>query len=404
MGRVVLPAGRLPYTEDEIPSANRIVWMDPSFEGAVVSGSDVSKPQEVSHVFMRGNDALQTSDGSLYFTSPYSDTTQPVSSACDRRVRLVDGWLDFSAGYGEGWANFLLAAKLPHEEITNFTSERAQTLEFKSGFVVLDSSRGGGTLMSTTIGGTTAPVMERYSVEQTKIWNIADSTPRTISSYLDGTKVNGDERAFSGRKEVFSFDVAGGETLKAKAFGWGDTKLSDFDNHELFGEWILYSENLPSADREGVEAYLMAKWLGKMRSGFSETREMTVSGGAVIEVPDVAHMPKVSETFTGTLEVQAPALSFTVRKGADRAENAIDLAGRRLAFASDQTVDIAFDGDCASGVYTLITAGELDQGAGFTVGTVTLGTRNAASFVKLVVTSDGVDAVLQRPGLVFVVR
>lgn len=365
----------LPFTEKEIPSDGRVLWIDPSLAGAVVHGADAEKPLEVAYIHARDNNGLLTAATNMCVASPYS-------ADIDMRVRTVSGsraagvastWLDFSNGYAnDSYRNHLQVKKDLGSDIPTSYADTAtfRQIDVKAGFFALDTARGGGTLLSTTVNGKGAGFRPRGA--NAKIWP-SDNAPQILAAdtYLDGVPVDATSQTFSFCPEVMSFNFKPESAAVAvKMFGYSGTTESTSVNPEIMGEWLLFSKTLDDADRRGIEAYLMKKWLGRQLDGYSDFRDMTVVGDGVLVVDDVRHLPALSAAFTGTVELTGNTLSFTLPvNGGDAAVDAVDISGQSVALPGVVTVNVNMAG-AKSGTYRLLRAGQFAGETVFALGTV----------------------------------
>ena len=264
--RLELSTNALPHTEATIPTDGRELWIDPSYAGAVVYGDDENKPLEVAYIYARDNDGLLTDPTSKCVASPYS-------SSADLRVRTVAGarasgsaatWLDFSNGYGnDSWRNHLEVKKDLSSAIPTSYSDTATfvNINVKAGFFALDTTRGGGTVIASTVNGNSGSF--RWRNGGTPIWQSDCATAvKEADAYLDGKEIDATSAGYSSRPEVFSFNMQESAVAQgAKVFGYSGTTSATSMNPEIMGEWLLYSKRQSEADRAGIEA--LAKAQGK---------------------------------------------------------------------------------------------------------------------------------------------
>ena len=150
----------------------------------------------------------------------------------------------------------------------------------------------------------------------------------------------------------------------------------------------------------------MKKWLGKTPSGYGDPSLMTVSGAGRVKTANGSMRPKTAAAFTGTLEIEDPAISFTI--SADEEEpvaDAIAVPSGTLATAAALTVDLNFTGRPPAGNYTLASAGSWTGGDTISIGTLS-GELSAARAAKLDLVRSGNTLILKVPdaGLVLSVK
>ena len=409
--RMQLSTNALPFTEATVPAADRALWIDPSLSGAVVFGDNMNKPTEVAYIYSRDNAGLLTADGNPYVVSPIA-----ANGGTDRRVRVVNGarangtaatWLEFTDGYGNDNAgnHLLVAEKLPAQIPAAYTESKVfADIAAKSAFFVLDTTKGGGTVVATAANGTTGSFRTRGSSTQPKpIWPSGNAEDvKNAPTYLDGVQVNGATDTFSLRPEVLSFSLPENSGATMKVFGYsGTTATEKPTNDEIMGEWILYTKVQSEETRKAIEAYLMLKWLGKLRDGFSDFRGMTVTGAGTLAAVGPEYLPTLSAEFTGTIEFSRTVWTFTLpTDGGAAATDAVDLAGRTVALPAAVTIDLNMAG-AKPGTYRLMSAGSISDGTVFTLGTVT-GQGNKR--IALLVSETAVDVSVGATGTVFMMR
>ena len=379
--RMTLSTNALPFTEATVPAADRALWIDPSLSGAVGLSDDTDKPTEVAYIYSRDNTGLLTAAGNPYVSSPIGE-----NGSTDRRVRVVSGarangtaatWLEFTDGYGnDGAGNHLLVAEsLPVQIASSYADKKIfTTIAAKSAFFVLDTTKGGGTVVATTANGTDGSFRYRGSYTQTKpIWPSSNAEDvKNAPTYLDGVQVDGATDTFSLRPEVLSFTLPEESTAEIKVFGFsGATAAAKPTNDEIMGEWLLYTTPQTDDVRKGIEAYLMWKWLGKLRDGFSDFRGMTVTGAGTLAAEGAEYLPPLTTAFTGTVELTRASQSFTLpQRGGDAAVNAVNLPNHTVALPATVTINLDATG-ASPGDYRLMTVGSFASETSFVTGTVT---------------------------------
>ncbi len=396
--RLEIGTVNLPYTAAEIPSANRLLWVDPRLEGAVVFGDDPAKTDEVKTIYTRDNNGLLTADGSYCLTSPYMTGAENANN--NMRVRFIDGWLNFRNGYtaDDTRGNVLLMQKLPTTTMERFF-DPAETFDTVSaGFFALNSSQaGGGSFMLSAVNGRTSVLLARDVGGA--IWRLTPDSTITIDTRLNGETVAMSD-TLSGGEDVLSFNVNGADALPVKCFGYANTDQPAYANREILGEWLLYSQNVGADDRAGIEAYLAKKWQGVILPGFQESRDLTVTGAGVIAVADPAALPKLGGGFAGTVEITGDTFSFTLPQTGSAAVDAVAFSGQTVTMPAEVTIDI--DARAAEvGTYLLMSAGTFAEGTSFSLGTVT---DHRPRSIKLKKIDNALYAEIVRAGLFIYVR
>ena len=209
-------------------------------------------------------------------------------------------------------------------------------------------------------------------------------------------QVNGATDTFSLRPEVLSFTLPPDSTAAMKVFGYSGTPATSKPaNEEIMGEWLLYTTPQTEDVRKGIEAYLMWKWLGKLRDGFSDFRGMTVTGAGTLAADGPEYLPTLDSGFSGTLEFSRTAWSFKLPAAGNAATDAVDLPDQTVSLPAAVTVALDLT-DAQPGDYRLMSVGAFSSETTFTLGTVT---SLHAYRVNLVATGTGLYVSLLPKGL-----
>lgn len=372
-----LAAGEKPISEDQIPAADRVLWIDPTFSDSVMMSEEAGKTDEVAAAFSRTAAGLDTA-ARYYLQSAYDPT-----GVTNRRPRLVTSrsggvankWFDFLDGYGDGLGNNLMVCAMPwHEPFANyaFTGSGSPwySLDYRTIIMVIDSSRGGGSPFLHYAGGGNTGNRTSNPTVDTPIFNNCTETFTNANVYLNGVAVtpNPAQAGFSGRCEVYSTVLPEGAVSSVKAFAFCNN-ISSILNQEKIGEILMYNTRLDDATRESIEAYLMRKWLGKVPEGYSDFSDLTVTGSGTLKVSSIADLPQLGAGFTGDVKIAASRLAFTFAEGATVANEAISAANTAFTLPSAVTVDVSFAARPEAGRYALFTANVAKEVA-WTKGTV----------------------------------
>ena len=417
--RLELEEGRFVPNEAEISSERRVLWFDPSLTDAVQFSEEEGRTREIAQILPRGNAGVDT-NATYYLQSAYAEDYATTNKASEnRRPQLVEGtrggsadkWIDFANVAEDNYPNNLMIRKLPVMEPAakyNVSPSPFSSPNYKTIFVVLDTSRGGGTPFSHYAGAGSGDIIARGTSVNDPIWHSkCTDIIKNGTTWLDGENVNGVERGFNGRPELMTFQPAaaggvnGGTTTEVKAFGVCTISTARL-NQELMGEILAFNRVLPDGERADVEAYLMRKWLGKAATGYVDFRDATVTGAGTVAVGSQEALPKFGSDFAGTVELADGTLAFTLdATAAPQVKNAIKLGANTLKLPETVMVSVAVEGKAASGTYTLIEAdmGDVD------VGTWTLQVTGAGSLRSELVLKDGSVAVkLTDTGTVIFIR
>lgn len=398
--RLTVTEGAYPMVAADMPTERRNLWIDPSVDGAIQMGGDADKPLEINAIYQRKNDGSLITEAPEKGNDYYLQSPIMSDGSTDRRAHLSEGsrggsatkWIDLSNIYGDYAGNNLMISRLPlHDAPQGVASNGWISINYRTLFVVTDTTRGGGTPICHFAGAGSGDVIKRGATpsytDSIWVWDPALSPVKNTvckpiilngTNWLDGVEKSYKD-GFSGRPEVFTFEpsASGGTddaTTAVKAFGCYDTT----SNEEAFGEIISFNRVLADAERESIEAYLMAKWLGKVKDGFADFREMTVTGAGELVVPSAKAMPKLAAGFTGTVSLAANALSFSFADQATLATDALDVGEHPLALPATVTVNLAFASRVLGDRRYVVMKGDLQDGTTFALGTVTGGGAHAA--------------------------
>ena len=398
--RLQLSTNALPYTEATLPAENRVLWVDPSATGAIDFSTDETKADEVAYLYSRGSLGVVKDGTGYYLTSPY------VEGGVDRRVRCVLGsrangpalpWLVFSQKYsGDTDGNHLIIRSLPASPMTSHTDTAAE-IDVKAGFFALDTTAGGGTVIATRANGSGDFALRQDKSTEEIFKSTCSEDVRAADAWLDEAQINPSSATYTRKPEVFAFNMQeDASAAKAKVIGFYGQ-----NNREIVGEFVLYSTTQTPTVCEGISAYLMKKWLGKRRDGFSDFRDMTVSGDGVLAAEGPEYLPTLTSAFTGSLEFSRTAWSFTLpRDGGDAALNAVDLSGQAVSIPAEVTVNVDMAG-AKAGTYLLMRVGSFSGETAFALGSIT-GQGNKR--VELLVANAEVALRVYPVGAQFIVR
>ena len=243
------------------------------------------------------------------------------------------------------------------------------------------------------------------------VWR--ETTANIFSSgatYLDGHEIDGAVDGFQGRPELLT--AVGGQDFTLGAFAYHGYLSSYYnkpgvenpvedphvDAGEIQGEIIVYDRALSEADRKGVEAYLMWKWLGTARDGYSVMTNVTVSGSGRLDVTSFAQMPKIGSSFTGTLALAETSFAFTVT-AEGTVEGALSGGSGTLALPAACTANVTLERGVPPGEYALVS-GAIAPGTDWTLNLVTASSR----LVSLEVRGGTPFLIVQKRGAVFTIR
>ena len=369
-------ARQLPTTtEANLPSAGRVGWYDPEFEPTrKMRTTNANRPLELDGVLPRTADGVDTTVG--WFGGARG------SEATDRSPWIDEGsrnggpsrhWINFQGIYlqdnnGKHYGKMLRYKNVAFNE-DNVKTTSFTTFNMQQVFMVLDTSKGGGTpLLDTT--GADGIVKSRIGTnlpgdDWTKSIH-ANGGRKTLGvfqggkAWLDKTEVDPYTHGFTGKPEILTLETTG--DFPAGVLGYYGKKDNDrLANFEIMGEVIFYSAPLSDEDRAKVQDYLMYKWLGKVDGAvYSDASAAKLAGGGRVTAAgfDDPALPALSPSFTGTLAVTND-LAFTVGSPITRS-HAVELPQ-----ACTITVDVPANTE--SGTYPLLSASAITGGANATL-------------------------------------
>ncbi len=391
-----------PPGPEAVPAAGRSAWFDPSQTNRVVLGAAYTptRPLTVAGLLDRESDGLY-----MLGTSSGTNATQ-----VDRRPWLAAAagpwgetlhWLDFQNIYDESRGNTLRMMRDLSKLGTEYTQNTVTNV--RTGFIVLDSSRGGG--IPITYNVYASQVIRRDSQSYAApIWGSETTNiVRDAPTWLDGQPVNGATSGFRGTEELLSFAASG--VFQAGYFGWfGDDNVAT-PNRERLGEIILFENALGDAARADIEAYLMKKWLGKARAGYMDASGARVDGTGTVAATTPDRLPSFAETFSGTVTLSTGTFDFTVTTNAAGATMVVpsSVIPGTLAVAASGTIRVHFAAKPPAGTYPLITCGAF-AGEGFTNWALVTDGDQPAGTVSLKLTATALNLSVTSPGTLFMLQ
>ena len=379
----------IPGEEAVTTAGDPAAWFDANYPGAFMMSTTTKHPLNVGRWYDRqgvGADG-SVADGTLVAHYYNADARAPSL----QKKTLADGvevnWLDFSNVYGfEKKSDSALAENdvvqgnmLRFGKMPDNLPQTPVTVETRTIFIVQDSSKGGGTPILTKTSGDKALLQQRYSsgdlslgaaaLAAKPIWSGNSVTYFSDgATYLNGERVDGATQGFTGGPELLTGVAGPDKSFDVGCFGYySATENQPYaDLGEILGEVIAYDTALTDAQREDVEAYLMWKWLRRIRTGYDPIEGLsraTLSGAGSVTLSSLgATLPAFADGFAGRVTVSATELGFAGAGGALTA--AYDFKGASVTFPAEVTVRVS--GDLADGVYDLVKAGSIAPGTTFT--------------------------------------
>ena len=339
---LVLSDTLLPPGEEVVPSANRIIWYDPDYEGALVQKNLGTDDPRVNYMRPRTESGLGEDQKNVMSGLTGGADRRPWGNRSARGSGPERTWLDFGncmAGDSDG--NTL---RFQNSYVNDTSNKKIENV--KEFFMVLDTSRGGGTPIGVDVNcsttqrnGGNAPKSGDSiwpSKNEGHLGKRADLTTR-----LDNRVVDGTSRGFSGCPEVLTVTFGNEGAWNPAFFGYYQPGQTAAGNQEIIGESIFYSTPLSDAERAKVTDYLAYKWFGKIGPGYNALGDMTLAGAGRVEVPSLADMPRLAADFAGTVATREHGLSFTLdpARNSTAATNAWTVCGLELSAGTRIAVD-----------------------------------------------------------------
>jgi len=399
-GTLVLPDLPFPPGANDVPTDALTAWFDPSLTNRVVLGGAYTptRPLAVAAVYDRTT------------TSRYLFGSCPPEMSYDRRPWLAATnspfgntlyWLDYTNIYsGDVGGNTLRLYRNPAYIGTGTTGQQTPT-NVQSGFIVLDSSRGGGVPITLNVDANQVFTRDNPQSAASPIWGAnTASAVKNGRTYLDGVSVNGASRGYSGTTELLSFVAT--NTVQAAFFGWygGDNVATP--NRERLGEILLFESALSDGTRAGIEAYLMRKWLGKARAGYSDATAATVTGAGAVTAAKPQQLPSFDAGFSGAVALTSTAFDYTLTTNAAGAyilTPATAIPGT-LAVAATGTINVLFDVKPPAGKYTVVSYDAI-AGDGFAGWTLSAGGKVPPGHMTLKATATALQLYVASQGSLF---
>jgi len=334
----------LPWTADDVPSDGLVDWYDADDTNSLVLTRSGSYANVVSRQYPRGT-TRETLTSGYYLWGTGNRMPFAVSGA--RGLGAERTWLDYNhpADFTGTTSDGNVLRFMPYDKAATGS---AVSRTFRTLLVALDSSNGGGSVVASgSVGGASGDFRYRTSTSYTEsIW------PSSCSSNVKGgvTRLNGAvvdyTDGLTGGPEVLSLTAAGNvsaicvDTYKNTESSSSNGSYVLNSHGTIQGEMLMYDGELDADVLANLEAYLMGKWTGVLPDGWSDLREATVTSGTGTVTSVVAKMPSFGDGFTGTVEVEDTALSFTYDGTSQTVGNAIVARGATVSMPSAVTVSV----------------------------------------------------------------
>ena len=219
-------------------------------------------------------------------------------------------------------------------------------LDVRSVFMALDSSFGGGNpfAFDAYMNKSWSLIRPRLGYDWTApIWSSSNQVAMA-HTWLDATEVDGSSTGFNGRAEVLGFELASAQNSQSFLGYCLETRPNGGANYEYIGETIIYSTTLTDSERETVQDYLMAKWLGDTQGKYTDLSGATVKGAGDVYSVSLRNLPAFDSAVTitaGNFSLDATCTVSVTLKGAAKAGTYTLLTVPSGAL-SGKTFDLAF--------------------------------------------------------------
>lgn len=335
------------WTESEIPTNGRVCWFDPECGESLLTNqwNALQKDIFVNAIFDRGKDR---SENPLYLYG--TDRRSPRLTRTTRGMGPERNWMFYQEpddGDGEGNT---LRLKVNPAELANGGSFSYVSRKIRTGFVVMDSSLGGGTPVIDTVNASGLVRPRVVGDSSAPIWPAESAALlRNGRTFLNGVGVNGTLQGFSGGPEVFSFTTTGDFPFAFLGYYGGSLEQSE----EILGEALFFDSVLSDHDRAAIEAYLMQKWLGTFHPLYAAYQPKAVGGSGGVVLASLSSLPTFADGFSGSISVTGQELSFTI-DSATSAVSPLLPVGSRVSVPAEGTVRVKFSPEVKPGTYPLI--------------------------------------------------
>jgi len=355
-----------PPTAADLPQQDSITaWFDPSLDGAIDSNG---KANGVGRLYSRTAAGVDKSEGAYWVGMQAGANVGGINSSAGRFPFLVE--TSYSGGFGApptiGWMDYERDSKdsgntLRSHPIANLdvTTPTAVEMQYRSVFMSLDTSSGGGNPFADSVAMNAKFKPRRGWDVDDPIWS-SSNTVTMAHTWLGTNEVDGTATGFSGRGEVLGFELS--DDLTRPVFlGFYKGGFTSETNFEHIGETIIYNTTLTESERLTVQHYLMAKWLGDYDGVYSDLTGATVTGEGVVKSAGLRNLPQLDADFSGSL-AGGSALEFTIDTAANDSA-AVDALSFDLPLALDDAGTVTVSGTVPPGAYTLLTASTLTGGS-----------------------------------------
>ena len=388
---VTLAEGALPYTEDQVSALQPALWVDPSQEG-VITANGARQVTKILQHDKRGTDDI--------YLAANGTGRAPIYQMQARAFGPTLPWIDYNGTNETPTTSNGNTLRM----FTDNTGTADQKVNMKMGFIVQDSMRGGGTPFLDNILAS-GKVKARLAKPASYPMYETDTDTRLTQGnvYLNGEQVDY-KNGFTGGPEVFTFTATDSFPVGYYAYIGNSQDGYTYKYGEIQSEVMLFADVLPEADRQGVEAYLMKKWLGYGPKGFVDFSSATLDGAGTFVAQSGTVAPNLASTFAGTLRVGGETGAFKTTLVTDGGKSVLTdvWAAEEATLELPPTVTITIDavGRPRPGDYVVMSAKSLGE----TTFTLTGDVQIARSGVELVKEGNSVILRIAASGMMMLIK
>ena len=423
-GSLEIPDLKRPWSESDVAATkdSQMGWYDPEdstrFIKRTISGDTRLDAIDTILSKFSGNtkETYQNTTAFLHGYLGQDDyVTADKNNRADRRPWLVRGarrsgpernWMDFTVYPTNDKSGNCLRFKNVWSQTTELGNANRANQNFRTAFVVTDTTKGGGNVLCEASEGNMTPTKERVGYDlSAPIWASGSRTAITGGkTYLNGAEIDGTKTGYTGRPELLTVAATGDVLLSAVGYynGKGPDGSKEH-SYEIVGETIFYKTALDDETRAGVESYLMRKWLGKLPAGFVDWTEATVSGSGEVKAAKTEALPKFGGDFAGCVTLTGTEFAFHADASGAVTDGLSLPADATIALPATATVAVDFAGRRTT--CDLLSAGTI-TGCDLATWTLAVTPETSDRFKLKVVEKDGkqvLQAVL-RGGLYLLIR
>ena len=343
-GGVSVPVLPAPPSAEALSTNNMLLWLD----GCVTNRMTFApNPGQLYQWIDRRTNVNR-------FAWAYHDAPHPERPWLNKTTAPRGGdryWVDINTNpvYETSAPSKYMKLTLDRDPATYVQDTYVATLGgLRTGFIVLDSARGGG----VPVGGSVSDVnssftRDTYNLSSSPVWGSGTAALVTNgTTRLDGLRVDGRATGFNGGVQVLSFTTTG----DAQFWFLGASRA----RCERLGELLFFNAILSPTNRSAVEAYLLNKWTAKTAPGYRVPGErlaqsVTVDAGTLLDLSGATGDEFGNVTGAGGVR----AATFDVLPAIGGSIGSLEVLGGDLALT------VVAQGDTFVAQPTLAVAGSL---------------------------------------------